>query len=309
MAAGLPDRHRFYHSPSYLTMEDPIVNTIAGKLQVSPSCLTFRPVGGGSINLTFRLDVSGHPTAFCKLNSASKFPHLFEKEADGLESIKQQQCILTPNVLHTLAVGNHQVLLLEWIPAGERTTTFWKTFGQQLARLHQCTAESFGWKENNYMGSLPQQNHPSPGWTTFFQEQRLHPLIEQDLHQSLLQTPHLKAFEQLYKKLPHIFDPEEKPALLHGDLWSGNFMCNAQSLPVLIDPAVYYGHRSMDLGMTTLFGGFRQEFYEAYQYHYPLPHNAEEQWQVCNLYPLLIHLILFGSSYLPQIEFILNSFR
>ena len=101
---------------------------------------------------------------------------------------------------------------------------------------------------------------------------------------------------------------DEKPALLHGDLWSGNFMCNASSKPVLIDPAVYYGHRSMDLAMTTLFGGFRQTFYEAYNFHFPLPYNYEQQWAVCKLYPLLIHLYLFGLGYLPQIERTLKQF-
>ena len=85
-------------------------------------------------------------------------------------------------------------------------------------------------------------------------------------------------------------------------------MCSQLSEPVLIDPAVYYGHPSVDMGMTTLFGGFRSAFYEAYHYYSPLPKNYEEQWRVCNLYPLLIHLYLFGSSYLAQIEQSLDRF-
>ena len=86
-------------------------------------------------------------------------------------------------------------------------------------------------------------------------------------------------------------------------------MCNENSQPVLIDPAVYFGHRSMDLAMTTLFGGFAKLFYESYNYHFPLPGNYDEQWEVCNLYPLLIHLNLFGSSYLGQIEDTLRKFN
>ena len=106
--------------------------------------------------------------------------------------------------------------------------------------------------------------------------------------------------ENLYRQLPNIFAPES-PALQHGDLWSGNFLCDDQSMPVLIDPAIYFGHRSIDLGMTTLFGGFERAFYESYHNSYPLAHNHKEQWEVCNLYPLLIHLNLFGKSYLGDI--------
>jgi len=98
----------------------------------------------------------------------------------------------------------------------------------------------------------------------------------------------------------------EPPALLHGDLWSGNYLCSATGQPVLIDPAVYYGHRNMDMAMTTLFGGFDALFYESYHYHFPLPANYRQQWEVCNLYPLLIHLNLFGKSYLANI---LNTIR
>jgi fructosamine-3-kinase len=94
--------------------------------------------------------------------------------------------------------------------------------------------------------------------------------------------------------------------LVHGDLWSGNFICDENHDPVLIDPAVYYGIAAVDLGMTTLFGGFSKEFYEAYAYHAPFPSNYEEQWRIAKLYPLLIHLILFGKSYLGEIEEILE---
>ena len=85
-------------------------------------------------------------------------------------------------------------------------------------------------------------------------------------------------------------------------------MCNQDSKPVLIDTAIYFGHPSADLGMTTLFGGFDSQFYEAYNYHSPFPSKYKEQWKICNLYPLLIHLLLFGKSYLSQIEQTLHSY-
>jgi fructosamine-3-kinase len=267
-----------------------------------------RPVGGGSINETFKVSLSDGTAFFCKMNSATKFPHLFEQERKGLERIGKQGVIRVPEVIGTMEMNGWQLLLLEWIGLGERTDLFWKKFGEQLAMLHQKEGTHYGSEEDNYMGSVPQRNQWEEDWISFFIHQRLRPLATQCATQGLLTSHIVKQLEQLYLILPTIFDVAEKPCLVHGDLWSGNFMCDNRSLPVLIDPASYYGHRSVDLAMTTLFGGFRAPFYEAYHYHYPLPSNYEEQWQVCNLYPLLIHLLLFGSSYLPQIESTLQQF-
>lgn len=257
-------------------------------------------MGGGSINETYRVK-SGEETYFCKVNSATKFPQLFRKEKAGLKLIAGQGIIRTPRVLELFEKDEKQLLVLEWIEPGERTTAFWTRFAEQLAQLHQVTQEQHGLDEDNYMGSVPQRNAPATGWITFFRDHRLVTLVEQCRRRHLLHSRHEQSFEKLYHRLPEIFE-EEKPSLLHGDLWSGNFMRDSNSQPVLIDPAVYFGHRSMDLGMTTLFGGFRQPFYEAYHHHFPFPSNYEEQWSVCNLYPLLIHLLLFGSSYCGQIE-------
>ena len=150
------------------------------------------------------------------------------------------------------------------------------------------------------MGALPQSNHPSPDWIDFFINQRLEPQVSLAIDKKLLQLRDRKQFEKLYNELPGIF-PTGNLCLLHGDLWSGNFLCDHSGIPVLIDPAVYYGHPAIDLAMTTLFGGFDTLFYESYHHHYPLPPNHRQQWEVCNLYPLLVHLNLFGKSYLADI--------
>lgn len=263
-------------------------------------------VGGGSINETFRVSF-GERDLFCKYNSATNFPHLFTSEKQGLDFLAQQNAIKTPAVIACLEDGGEQVLLLEWIKEGERTKTFWTTFGEQLAALHRVTSDKHGFGDNNYMGSVPQANNLHSNWIAFFYAERLAPMILRCTEKGLLQPVHLHQFETVRKKLGGIFE-DESPSLLHGDLWSGNFLCNTLSEPVLIDPAVYFGHRSMDLAMTTLFGGFRQPFYEAYHYHFPLPANYEEQWAICNLYPLLIHLYLFGAGYLTQIERTLKQF-
>jgi len=263
-------------------------------------------VGGGSINGTFRVR-AGSENFFLKVNSSSRFPGLFEKEKSGLEFIASKKCIRVPIVVACDQVDQDQILLLEWIEGGARNDAFWKRFGSQLAELHQVTTAECGFSEDNYMGALPQKNSLMRSWTEFFVRCRLEPQLQSALANHLVESRHLDAFEKLYPRLENIFG-REGFALLHGDLWSGNFVCDQFSTPVLIDPAVYFGHRSMDLGMTTLFGGFDRMFYESYNYHFPFPENYDEQWEICNLYPLLIHLNLFGPGYLGQIDRILKKF-
>lgn len=264
------------------------------------SPLRIRAIGGGSINTTFHITTSRHRQWFCKINDAGRFPDLFVLERQGLALLEATATIRVPQTIACKNIDHDQVLVLEWINEGLRTDAFWQNFGEQLARLHRQTHNTFGLDHDNYMGALPQSNTPSPDWVDFFIRQRLEPQVSLAVGKSLLNQRHLEQFHRLYMALPDLFDPAP-PSLLHGDLWSGNFLCDENSRPVLIDPAVYYGHRSMDLAMTTLFGGFERPFYEAYAYHYPFPPNHREQWDICNLYPLLIHLNLFGSSYLPNI--------
>ncbi|HEV8505244.1 MAG TPA: fructosamine kinase family protein [Chitinophagaceae bacterium] len=281
---------------------------LSDKLKVPISQMQFYPVGGGSINDTYKLVVTDHHTFFVKVNLATQYPELFQKERKGLEFLGNQNILRIPPVIVDDEIDNYQFLVLGWIGEGLRTDQFWKKFGKQLAALHHVTNPYFGFEEDNYMGALAQQNDQYSNWSEFFVHCRLQPQVKRAKENRMLHANHLNSFENLYEALKDIFN-NEQPALLHGDLWSGNFMCDRDSVPVLIDPAVYFGHRSMDLAMTTLFGGFDKSFYEAYNYHYPFPNNYHEQWDVCNLYPLLIHLNLFGAGYLGQIERTLRRFQ
>jgi len=285
---------------------DASLKKVLGK-RLQATSMQCRPVHGGSINASFEIHANHH-VFFCKINNATKFPHLFDSEQKGLALISKQQIIATPRIIDCFESNNHQFLILEWIKEGERTTAFWKTFGAQLAALHHVNHSEFGLDHSNYMGAVTQDNEWLSDWTSFFIQKRLEPLVKQCGNKHLLNTNHQDAFEMIYRRMRDLFEPAP-PALLHGDLWSGNFMCNYQQQPVLIDPAVYFGHRSMDLGMTTLFGGFDPAFYEAYHYHFPLPIHHKAQWKICNLYPLLIHLLLFGKTYLSSIESTLQEFQ
>jgi protein-ribulosamine 3-kinase len=283
------------------------------KLDRQISSIQFNSVGGGSINETYQVRINNNIKFFLKLNSATRYPGLFEKEKKGLEFLSKRKIIPVPSVIACEVIDNHQVLLLEWVEGGIRGEQFWKQFGEKLAILHRQTWTNengqtlFGFSEDNYMGALPQLNDQLENWIEFFIHRRLQPQIKMAEEKQLLGPKQLSAFEKLFTKLPGIFNIEDS-ALLHGDLWAGNFMCNENSELVLIDPAVYFGHRSMDLAMTTLFGGFDKFFYESYNYHFPLPSNYHDQWEICNLYPLLIHLNLFGLGYLSQVKNTLQKF-
>jgi protein-ribulosamine 3-kinase len=284
------------------------------KLGLQISSLQFHSVCGGSINDTYQVKTNNNIKFFLKLNSVTKYPALFEKEKNGLEFLGKQKIIHTASVITSDVMEDQQILVLKWIEGGLKTEQFWKQFGEQSAALHKQTwlgrkgETLFGFAENNYMGALPQVNTQKENWVDFFIHCRLEPQIKLAIEKKLIRSRHIVAFENLYSRLLSIFN-NENSSLLHGDLWSGNFMCNENSEPVLIDPAVYFGHRSIDLAMSTLFGGFNKLFYESYDYHFSLPDNYDEQWEVCNLYPLLIHLNLFGSSYLGQIESTLGKFN
>ena len=282
------------------TLQEKIGTFISEQTGIVISNISFSSVGGGSINQTFKVIINKKAGFFCKINSATKFPLMFEKEERGLRLLNSRGIIRVPQVVGSFIENEYQVLLLEYIEQGVRSDRFWKMFGEQVAALHSVQSSHAGLDEDNYMGALPQSNRPSSGWVDFFITRRLEPQVHLAISKNLLQGQHHKQFEKLYKVLAGVF-PNDNLCLLHGDLWSGNFLCDQAGMPVLIDPAVYHGHPAMDLAMTTLFGGFDDLFYSSYNHLLPFPANYREQWEICNLYPLLIHLNLFGKGYLQSI--------
>jgi fructosamine-3-kinase len=172
-------------------------------------------------------------------------------------------------------------------------------FGQGMAKLHRNTAEAFGLNHSNYIGSLVQQNEPRADWATFFLDCRLIPQLEIGVQAGWAHSGLYRRAENLCRTIESEF-PLEAPALLHGDLWSGNFLTGPDGLPALVDPAVYYGHREMDLAFSKMFGGFHAEFYDAYQQAWPLAEEFEKRVEIHNLYPLLVHANLFGGHYVQE---------
>ena len=226
------------------------------------SLLEVRPLAGGDINQVFRLRLADSKDLVLKLNSKDRYPGMFEKEAAGLRLLESAGCRV-PEVEISFVEGNHQFLILELIEEGRSTGLSWEKFGRQLAALHLATNDTFGLGHDNYIGSLDQKNATSDSWTEFFISNRLEPLIRKARGLNLLGGWHLEAFESLFPRLPELI-PKEVPSLLHGDLWSGNLMFDKTGEPVFIDPAVYFGHREVDIAMTRMFGGFNESYLDSY---------------------------------------------
>jgi fructosamine-3-kinase len=259
----------------------------------------FRLVAAGNVNQGIQLNTNDG-NFFLKINfEASR--DIFEKEAHGLRLLAANCPLTVPEVYHFGQLDDFNYLLMEWVESGERSIDYWEKLGEGLAQLHMTSQESFGLSESNYISSLTQSNVLTATWVDFFIAQRLEPLLGKAYFEGLIEEDFLKKFRAIYPRL-HEFFPKERPSLLHGDLWSGNVMADSHGFPALIDPAVYFGNREMDIAFSRMFGGFDQRFYDAYDSVFPLSDGFEEKKDIYNLYPLLVHLLLFGKSYISGIQ-------
>lgn len=257
-------------------------------------------IGGGCINEAYQ--IQGQSTDyFVKLNQAS-FHTSFAAEAAGLTEIQKTHAIRVPEPKCYGRNTANAWLVLEYIDLKQATKQSYRTLGENLAALHHINAEQFGWFRDNTIGATPQKNQLSSDWIDFWRHQRLGyqlQLAKQQGYGGKLQ----QLGEKLLTNLDSFFtDQFIVPALLHGDLWSGNCAFDQSGQPVIYDPAVYYGDREADLAMTELFGGFPSEFYAAYQATYPLDIGYKNRRTLYNLYHILNHLNLFGGDYLRQAE-------
>lgn len=262
-------------------------------------------VGGGSIADSQKIRTSSGKEYFVKSYSQSK-SNILKNEVNGLIEIQKSKSIKTPQIIYY----DDNILILEFIKSGRKNKNFSQLFGIQLTEMHRLKSDKFGFYENNYIGSNHQINLPLySNWTDFYWENRL-------LYQFKLAEKHgyvnsdfrklFNQFESVYRNI--IEGTEEEPSLIHGDLWGGNYLVDESGNPVLIDPAVYYGHREAELGMTILFGGFDSEFYSSYNEAYPLFDGWKERLDIYKLYHVMNHLNLFGTGYLNQTLSIIKSY-
>ena len=255
-----------------------------------------RGVGGGCIANSRIVTTESGRRVFVK--SLSGKDGMFLQEANGLREMAKAKAIHVPTVLH----AESDFIVMEVIESGSRPADFMETFGRQFAEMHRLHGESHGFFEDNHIGATPQKNHPrSHDWAEFYWTNRLEYQIKLAERNGYGSAELTKLAAALEKALPGLLEgSEQPPSILHGDLWSGNYMVGANGEPVIIDPATYYGHREADLGMTRLFGGFSEAFYRAYDEAYPLPEGYERRNGLYQLYHLLNHLNLFGTGYYGQ---------
>lgn len=257
--------------------------------------VSFQEVGGGCISKSQKIITDEGNEYFLKTGGALCS---YRKEANGLLEIAKSNTVMVPEII----AYEDDFLLMHYIQPGNASSNFFDDFGKTYAKMHCNTSSHFGFYEDNFIGSTPQLNIPkgeeATNWPLFFFNKRLAYQFNLAAKNGYVTDEMCHLFSKLENKFDQILSSSaESPSLLHGDLWSGNFMINNQGQSVLIDPAVYYGHREADLAMTKIFGGFPQSFYDAYHSAYPLAEGWEYRESIYKLYHILNHLNLFGSSY------------
>lgn len=271
---------------------------------VKVNSTTFK--SGGCINNAIKLTTS-EGDFFLKWQS--EIPEdMFQKEAKGLKLLTDAGSIKIPNVIAYGKMEGKHYLLMENIESAPPSNNYWENFGEALATMHQNnTSKKYGLDHDNYIGKLPQPNDEYGDWIDFFVQQRLEFQLKLAMENRLVSNDFIDRYRKFYELLPDLL-PVDQPALLHGDMWSGNVMVGNDGEVCLIDPAVYYGHREIELAFTQMFGGLGDEFYSAYRATFPLEPGFEERVEIYNIYPHMVHANLFGASYLNGVESVLRRY-
>lgn len=292
-----------------------------------------RAVGGGSIHDTFLATLSDGRRVFVKSRDDAD-DETFAIEAEGLSWLREglagsgegsarpaggfassaegyagpaERSLYVPEVLAVLARPRALVLRAFERGASERghdTKASEEALGRGLAQLHASLAEDarFGLPRASDLATIRFANTPTTDWPTFYAEQRLLPLLAHAERRRVATRRMRTGLERVLARLPELVGPPERAARLHGDLWSGNAAFDRAGRPVIFDPAVYAGHREIDLAMMQLFGGFSPRVFDAYDERWPRAPGHEERVPLYQLLPLLAHVVLFGGSYVPTVE-------
>ena len=273
---------------------------LSDKLGQKVTVNSSQTLGGGCINNASRLETNVG-SFFLKWNANSE-KDMFVREAESLMELKKaaKEAIIVPEVFAAKEIDDTPgLLILEQLETGRSSSDDDEKLGRGLAVVHQYSAEKFGFYNDNYCGSTPQNNSWQNEWIGFFRDNRLGYLLDLIQKDRSLPAGEMNIYRRLLEKIPRLIPADSKPVLIHGDLWSGNYMSTSGG-PALIDPASYYADREMEMGIMTMFGGFSQRFYAAYNEINPLPADWKERNALYQLYHVLNHYYLFGGGYGSQ---------
>lgn len=272
------------------------IEKLVGQNGASIRLVSSKSIGGGCINHAIKISTSAGDF-FLKWN-ASAPADLFVKEAAGLSEMKMAgSSLIIPKVIWSKPADDFPgLILMEFLQPSSHFSRFDEHLGRGIAQLHQKTASAFGFHHPNYCGTTLQDNTWTNSWPEFYAHRRIGNLVQQIKASRGISNEELKIYEKLVERMPQLLAHTTVPSLIHGDLWSGNYMHTANG-PAMIDPACYYADREMELGMMQLFGGFSVQVWDAYQSEFPLPEGWRERIRLYQLYHVLNHYLLFGGSY------------
>ncbi|MEM7454477.1 MAG: fructosamine kinase family protein [Planctomycetota bacterium] len=275
-----------------------VENVIADSTGERAVVISGRSVGGGCINNAQAIQLDDGRSFFLKFNSDAG--RLFECESEGLSMLAQASSIRVPEVIGTGTADNVSFLVLENIETGRPAGGFMRRLGRGLAALHESSLEvaRFGLDSDNFIGATLQPNSWTESWVEFWAEHRLGFQLRLAHDSGLGNSGMYRMGDRLMARLDEYLPGAPEVSLIHGDLWSGNYLCDESGNPALIDPAIYFADAEAEFGMISLFGGVSSEFFDAYYEVRPRREEQDIRIAIYRLYHLLNHLNLFGGSYL-----------
>jgi len=264
------------------------------------------PVSGGDINDAYKIETATD-IFFAKVNSSANAFDILNSEAKSLQFLRSLNAIRVPEIIKTGKISDRSALVLKWIESGHPDIKSMELLGIMIANLHLNTAQAFGLEFDNFIGSLPQVNFWTDNWLDFYYNHRIQAQLQPAVEAGLISPGYIrktdKVFSNIQKEMPTIV-----PSLLHGDLWAGNYMTDISGAPVLIDPAISYGHREMDIAMMHLFGGFDSNVISAYESISPLEDDWRIRMKFYQLYYILVHVNLFGGYYAQSAQNVIDHY-
>jgi fructosamine-3-kinase len=251
-------------------------------------------LGGGSVAAVWRATLADGRVVVVKCGSGLAL------EAWMLQWLARETAAPVPDVLH----AEDDLLAMTYVDAepGLDGSGAEAHLAAIAAALHAKRGARFGFERNTPIGGLPQPNAETESWTEFFRDRRLLFMAHEAMTVGRLPLALMTRIERLAARLERFLPTDAAPSLVHGDLWHGNVLSRGGRVLALIDPALYFADPEVELAFMTLFGSVGEKFFAAYAERRPLaPGFFEERRGLYNLYPLLVHVRLFGGAYVGQV--------